>query len=376
MSTSDSPPSSSTERVALAAPKPFMAPVYPGLGRRLSSEVEIVKGGLLHDEKGRPLVFSAREISPGQDNPLFIHERIGEWLFWRTLPNGGRFPRNVRHSVVLYYLLGRGRGRWWDLLLMPMLPLLVFGWLDIHVLVLSMRGGWLPSLGEALFVSVAAPLVMGIWAQWMAHRAFHRVEGRMQIETLAVTRITPADIVYALAAWPASHLHLAAALLLVESLVSVGLMVLGAIEIAINATAVDEIAVVGAFLAAFCLLRWLLFMLAINIGIATVVRNRLLLRHGASAVFRSARELVFSAGGFLTLTFVAPILLTLSSYVMGCFGPILLGPLLLLWWSSSLYYAVGRAANIFTGLVGNWRSWSMSTGLDAPADHRVLSDDW
>lgn len=372
----DSPPPSSTERVALAAPRPLLAPVYPGLGRRISGDVEVVRGGLLHDEKGRPLVFSAREVSPSRDNPLLLHERLGEVVFWFSLLGGGKFPRNVRHSVVLFYLLGRGRGRWWDMAIMPLAPLLLFGWLDLQVLVWSMRGGWLPSIGEALLASLAAPMLMALWAQWMAHRTYHRVEGRMQIEALAVTRITPADIVYALAAWPAAHLHLAALLLFVESLVSIFLMVEGCLRTAVNATAANEVIFVGSCLAVLAVGRWLLFLLAINIGIATVVRNRLLLRDNAGAVFRSARELVFSTGGFLTLSFAGPILLMLAAYVAGCFGLILAGPVLVIWWCSSLGYAIGRAGSIFAGLVANWRSWAMCTGLDAPTDRRVLSDDW
>ena len=83
----DSPPSSPDGAGQVARPKPVGAVSYPGLGRKLIGDGDATPGRL-SDHLGRPLVFSAREISPREDNPLWPHERLGEWLFWWTLRAG------------------------------------------------------------------------------------------------------------------------------------------------------------------------------------------------------------------------------------------------------------------------------------------------
>lgn len=336
----------------------------------------MIKGGPLHDDRGRPLVFSAREVSPSEDNPLWLHERLGERLFWLSLPNGGRLPRNVRHSVLLFYLLGRGRGRWWDALIIPLLPLLIVCGIDLYTLVWSMRGGWLPSVGETVFIALSSPILIGLYAQWIAHRTFQRVEGRISIESLALTRIRPADIVYALAAWPALHLHLANGAMLMCAVVGVAISIGDALRLAPTVGFFNEAAFVGTILVGLCLARWLLFTLAINIAVATVVRSRLMIRNATAAAWRAARELITTTGVFFTLTLMFPFLVLGLGMVAGCLGVVLVAPVLLMVWVASFRSAAGRAASILSGVMHNWRAWWMCSGLERPADKSVLTDDW
>jgi len=254
-------------------------------------------------DDGIPLVASAREIAPDADNPLPFWVRYGERLHWVFTTGLRTWPLNVRNNVLLYYLLGRRKGSFWETLII-LVPWMVFLGFESFLFFWVIKEeeyalGFLYLLIS--FIFVAAAYLVGFYSN-LAHA--DRQVRCVPFEQLRLTRLSADEVLYALYVRPVAANSF---LLTIQHVI----LVASAYPLAVAAwvdnppDSIEFIAFLYAWLTVFIVffLRFLISIVALANGAAVAVRARVF-----AANFKQALKLaspdIKSFGSYPMIFFV------------------------------------------------------------------------
>lgn len=374
-------PSEPGRRRGVAPNVPDRLPVYYSDAAR--TKAQRIAG--YFDETGRPCVASAREVSPGEDNPLGTFQRLGERLAWRLISGDAVWPKNACNNVLSYYLIGRMKGQQAENLIV-LVPWVLVAGIDILCTL-----GWVVTADPWVFVLSLMvqvflfTLLAGLWSGASTLYHFQRIHGAVPFDEIALSLLEPSALVYGIVVRPFSLNHVAC--FFVHSL-SLFLTVIGIFaSAAIHGTRSFYDAELSAILF-FVLLggivfRYWLWAVSLNTGMALAIRARLFIGPPWDSARHFLRDWVrlnaWLVGSFIALSIAGavsflPFFFFVAASCFICFGGMMGGFLVYLIAQSK---NVPRCKTIIEMTVGNHRDWWMRTNEQqqtAVPEH--LKDRW
>ncbi len=154
----------------------------------------------LFDAKGRPIVASAREITPNEDNPFSPWMKLGIRIVNETIQANKIWPLNIGNNPLLFYYVGRKvRFLLTDLLIPLLMILQLAAFLGGNALLAIMFPGasWAWSLLVIFLIPGLAALTVYALVRIVTQRLLKHHVTEVFLNDLRLTQLTRAQLTHA-----------------------------------------------------------------------------------------------------------------------------------------------------------------------------------
>ncbi|MDX1971354.1 MAG: hypothetical protein SFY68_02370 [Candidatus Sumerlaeia bacterium] len=154
----------------------------------------------LFDAHGRPIVASAREITPNEDNPFSPWMKLGMRIVNETIQANKIWPLNIGNNPLLFYYVGRKVRFLLTDLLIPLLMLLqlaVYFWGDALLGIVFPGAGWVWSVMVIFLIPGLAAIIVYALVRIVTQRLLKHHVTEVFLNDLRLTQLTRAQLTHA-----------------------------------------------------------------------------------------------------------------------------------------------------------------------------------